>query len=246
MKSDTIVWGNAVATVTPEEPPHSENAVCLDTGYSLSNARANPVAAYDPKLEQSVTLGVLGAASAANQLFGGNLDPVAEQALKHLDPTPPDASAPIEHVEYQSTLQRVSADSAFETFTSKPNEVFGAVGITLEPRTAELKDGARLMLQEPGVTPPVWAPIEVRVDKEKREVRITTLDGHPLRGTNNFSFRDVPGGSELKQVSDFQLSSFASELGGKAMAKLGRDPIHRQHEIWQGVHAYVADHAERK
>lgn len=135
-----------------------------------------------------------------------------------------------------------------------PNAWFGASGITLHPPTAELKDGARVFLDEPGVTPPVFAPIEVNIDAASRTVRITTLDGHPLRGVNQFSFdENANGDCELRQSSAFQLSSFAAEQGSVAMSKaeeLGvpgaMDPIKRQHQIWEQAHANIADQAPHR
>lgn len=101
------------------------------------------------------------------------------------------------------------------------------------------------MQLEPGVTPPVWAPIEVRLDPENKTLHIKTLDGHPLRGTNDFSFTDGEGGARMKQVSEFQFSSFAAAGGAAAMKGTSKDPLNRQHEIWNNAHAYMNDYAGR-
>ena len=48
------------------------------------------------------------------------------------------------------------------------------------------------------MTPPVWAPVEVKVDPEARQLSFNTLEGHPLRGTNVFRFSDSEEGTQLQ------------------------------------------------
>ncbi|MBL8955567.1 MAG: hypothetical protein JNK82_32630 [Myxococcaceae bacterium] len=222
--------------------------VCTDTGYEVSNADAKPTAqgSVSQQLEQAAYL-TEWSKRAFESAFTDESDVLTRGTLSGLGATPPDTKKQTEYVDYTSTLKGVSAESAFEYFKNNPSAWFGASGITLHPPTNKLEDGARLFLQEPGITPPVWAPIEVHVDERAKTVRITTLDGHPLRGVNQFSFdENTNGDCELRQSSAFQMSSFAASVGGKALALVDADPIARQHVIWQAAHANIADHAERK
>lgn len=239
-----------------------QNAVCsfesqrsFDTGYSIDNSNAKPTA-QGSALEQMKQAAGLTAWTqvAGEKALGVPIDGVVARLLTEVKPTPPDNSKPTEYVNYASTIKGVSAKDAFEYFKKHPTEWFGAAGITLHPPVKELKDGARVGLTEPGITPPVMAPIEVHIDEASRTVSITTLDGHPLRGVNQFSFEEnATGDCEMRQSSAFQLSSFASEQGSAAMSKLAKagmpgvqDAIERQHQIWERAHANVADQAPRK
>jgi hypothetical protein len=79
----------------------------------------------------------------------------------------------------------------------------------------------------------VWAPIEIHVDPDTKTVRITTLDGHPIRGTNEFRFgSDGRGGTVLRQYSAFQASSAFTNAIGQASGAM-----ERQQEIWKAVHS---------
>lgn len=237
-----------------------QNAVCsfegqrsFDTGYSIDNLNAKPTAQGTDQMKQAAVMG-LWTALAGDNAAGVQVDDAAQAILSEVKPTPPDTSKPTEYVNYASTIKGVSAKDAFEYFKKHPTEWFGAAGITLHPPVKELKDGARVGLTEPGITPPVMAPIEVHIDEASRTVSITTLDGHPLRGVNQFSFEEnAKGDCEMRQSSAFQLSSFASEQGSTVMSKLAQkgvpglqDAIERQHQIWERAHANVADQAPRK
>lgn len=227
----------------------------VDTHYTLDNPSAAPTAQGTLK-EQAAQAAVMTylTSMAAAHAAGFNKDFDAGVVIKHLTATPPDTKAKTEYTNYASTLHGVSAQAAFDYFVKNPNAWFGASGITLHPPTAELKDGARVFLAEPGVTPPVFAPIEVHIDEASRTVRITTLDGHPLRGVNQFSFDENQNGDcELRQSSAFQLSSFAAEQGSALMTQAEKagvpgamDPIKRQHQIWEQAHANLADQAARR
>lgn len=246
----------------PSSNSRSENAVsdfsnqrCVDTNYTLDNPSAAPTAQGTLK-EQVTQAGVMTLLTslAGAHAAGRNQDRESAVVLPTLSATPPDTTAQTEYTNYTSTLTGVSAQAAFDYFVKNPGAWFGASGITLHPPAAALTDGARVFLAEPGVTPPVFAPIEVNIDEASRTVRITTLDGHPLRGVNQFSFDENKNGDcELRQSSAFQLSSFAAEQGSAVMAqaeKLGvpgaMDPINRQHQIWQEAHALIADQAPRR
>lgn len=238
------------------------NAVCaypaaqsFDTGYTVTNPSAAPTAqgSAAEQLTQAAYLTQWTALAVASHA-GVAVDARAAAELPKLKATPPDLSLPTELVNYTSHLPGVRAADAFAYFKDNPNAWFGASGVTLHPPTSKLTDGARLFLQEPGVTPPVWAPIEVNIDEKARTVRISTLDGHPLKGVNQFSFgEDARGDCELHQSSVFQLSSLPAEVGSAAMAKAAaagvpglQDPISRQHDIWRNAHADIADHSKRR
>ncbi|RKG87097.1 hypothetical protein [Corallococcus terminator] len=165
---------------------------------------------------------------------GSSMDAYARKHLGHLEPSPPIAGSPTSLTDYTSTIPGVSAKEAYASFVSHPEMLFGAAGISLRPAASSLTDGARLFLEEQG-PPPVWAPITVKLDAEQRTVHITTLDGHPLRGTNRFIFDDDgTGGTRIRQYSAFQGSSPATSVGLALM-----DPIERQHDIWRSVHGQL-------
>lgn len=243
------------ATPTTTSSGARDNVLAsYDTGFSIDNETACPVAVgsapQQAKQAAAMTEWTVIAAREAARL---PTDVETHMMLAAVSPTPPDLKGPTEYVNYTSTLKGVSAQDAFDYFVKNPAEWFGASGITLHPPVKELTDGARVALAEPGVTPPVFAPIEIHVDRAARTVDITTLDGHPLRGVNRFTFeQNANGDSELHQSSAFQLSSFAAEQGSAVMSKAARagvpglkDAIERQHEIWQRAHANVADGAAR-
>lgn len=251
----TLRVDGSVPSLQPEpDAQQPENLVCKDTQYEVNNVAASP-SAQGSFTEQAYQASQLGSWSmlAVDSHAGMNRDGLGAAALSRLSATPPLPNTASEFVDYTSTLNGVSSREAFDYFKKNPTSWFGASGITLHPPTSELKNGARLFLEEPGMTPPVWAPIEVHVDEQAKTVQITTLDGHPLRGVNQFSFDDdAAGNCVLRQSSVFQLSSLLSAVGGAAMSKASeagvpgaQDPIDRQHEIWRNAHANVADHARR-
>ncbi len=232
----------------PDSVSSYEREACFDTSYRVTNPSADPsaVGSLDEQREQIATTTQL-TVLAAISLSGEDVDDQAGSLLSTLRPSPPDVSEKVEVVDYSSRLEGVSPDAAYGYFVKNPEAWFGASGITLHPKPSGLKDGARVMLQEPGL--PIWAPIEVHLDDKARTVRITTLDGHPLRGVNQFTFSKVAGGTELRQSSVFQMSSTVASGGAWVMSQasaLGlQSPLERQHEIWARAHAAVADGAPR-
>ncbi|NMO21152.1 hypothetical protein HPC49_36205 [Pyxidicoccus fallax] len=177
-------------------------------------------------------------AAAASRVMGDSaiVDAYARTHLKGLDASPPIPGAPTSLTDYTSSIPGVPPRVAYEYFVRNPAAVFESADIVLRPATATLRDGARLFLEEKGI-PPVWAPITVRLEPEANTVHITTLDGHPLRGTNRFLFEDDgQGGTRLRQYSAFQGSSPATSVGMALM-----DPIERQHAIWRSVHGHLHD-----
>jgi hypothetical protein len=117
---------------------------------------------------------------------------------------------------------------------NNPAAAFGAGGLTVRPATQQLHDGDRLMLQAGG-TPALWMPIEVHLDPTNTTFHLTTLDGHPFRGDNNFRFKsDGMGGTTVAQTSEFQGSSQLINVAGDGQ-------LNQQHETWRGVHAFLYD-----
>ncbi|WIG96800.1 hypothetical protein [Myxococcus sp. SDU36] len=202
--------------------------------------------AFPPKptgnLMEQVRQGALTAAqseaAAASRLMGDSaaVDGYARLHLDHLKPSPPITGAPTSLTDYTSSIPDVAPAQAYAYFVRHPAAVFEAAGIRVRPATAALVDGAKLFLEEKGF-PPVWAPITVRLEPAANTLHITTLDGHPLRGTNRFVFdEDGAGGTQVRQYSAFQGSSPATSVGMTLM-----DPIERQHDIWRAVHAHLHD-----
>ncbi|AKF82144.1 hypothetical protein MFUL124B02_25730 [Myxococcus fulvus 124B02] len=177
-------------------------------------------------------------AAAASLVMGSGavVDAYARGHLRLLDPSPPLTGAPTSLTDYTSVLPGVAPEVVWDYLVRNPGPVFEAAGIRLQPATGSLVDGAKVFLEEKG-PPPVWAPVTFRLEPGKSTVHITTLDGHPLRGTNRFVFEDDgAGGTRLRQYSAFQGSSPATSVGMKLM-----DPIERQHDIWRSVHAHLHD-----
>ncbi len=202
--------------------------------------------AFPPKptgnLMEQVRQGALTAAqseaAAYSQLLGDRaaVDAYARVHLDRLKPSPPIQGAPTSLTDYTSSIPGVAPSQAYAYFVRHPAAVFEAAGIRVRPATQSLVDGAKLFLEEKGL-PPVWAPITVRLEPGANTLHITTLDGHPLRGTNRFVFEgDGEGGTQVRQYSAFQGSSPATTVGMALM-----DPIERQHDIWRGVHAHLHD-----
>jgi len=246
----------ATACVPRATNAPANSLASFDTQYQLDNPAAAPAAVGSPA-EQAKQAAVMTewtviAAREAAGLPGTNFE--AKKLLEFVDPTPPDLKGQTDYANYSSTMKGVTPQAAFDYFVKNPTAWFGASGITLHPPVKELTDGARVALAEPGVTPPVFAPIEIHVDRAARTINITTLDGHPLRGVNRFSFEaNANGDCELHQSSAFQLSSFAAEQGSAVMSKAAKagvpglkDAIERQHEIWERAHANIADGAVRR
>jgi hypothetical protein len=164
----------------------------------------------------------------------------AREVLPGLKPMPPVPGKETSTAEYQSHSKGVSRDAAFQNFTHHFADVVGAAGIRVYPHADEIHDGDRLMLHDPATLgppprPAVWAPIEAHVDAKTHTVTLTTLDGHPLRGTNEFKFMsDGQDGSVVRQYSRFQGSSALTNTLGQALGALDR-----QHEIWKAVHTHL-------
>jgi hypothetical protein len=138
---------------------------------------------------------------------------------------------------YTSTIPNATPQEAYDYFVNNPGEWFGAGGLKVRPETDALKDGGRYMLEDAGV-PPAWLPIEVRLNPQAHQVTINTLDGHPLRGEQTFTFTDNgQDGVTLTQDARFQASSGLVVLGQRRLGVLDK-----QHEVWRDGHRRVYEH----
>jgi hypothetical protein len=210
----------------------------VDNGFKIELQGGDPVATGSAlnQAKQSVRTTQLGAYAGASVSTAGKMPPdfVASSTLSSLDAMPPIAGEPTAKAVYTCNAS-CPPKKAYEAFTKRANEMFAAAGLKLRPELKELKDGARAFIEDAG-PPPVWAPVTFKLDPEKNKVTITTLDGHPLRGTNEFEFRPgEKGGTRLVQTSHFQGSSPLVEVGKASGA------IDRQHGIWDAVHQFIAN-----
>ncbi|NPD26725.1 MULTISPECIES: hypothetical protein [Corallococcus] len=234
-----VFRGAGAQATTPSRAPQVAPRAREGNGFDFGVGGAfppKPTGSLQEQLKQGARLLEQTNAAAVSVTLdkGPAMDRYARAQLGHLDPSPPIAGAPTALTDYTSTIPGVSARDAFEAFVSNPEMLFGAAGISLRPAASALTDGARLFLEEQG-PPPVWAPIAVKLNETERVVHITTLDGHPLRGTNQFVFDDDgSGGTRIRQYSAFQGSSPATSVGMALM-----DPIERQHDIWRSVHGQL-------
>jgi hypothetical protein len=190
------------------------------------------------QLKQAGLTAAHSQAAAASLLLGSRaaMDDFARGHLLMLQASPPIQGAPTSLTDYTSRIPGVAPEAVYAYFVKHPGPVFESAGIQLRPSVQAMRDGSQLFLEEKG-PPPVWAGITVRLEPKAHTVHITTLDGHPLRGTNRFVFEDDgEGGTRLRQYSAFQGSSPATWVGLKLM-----DPIERQHDIWRSVHAHLHD-----
>jgi subtilisin-like proprotein convertase family protein len=228
-------WGlNIGPQQAPQRPTSNEFVRKLGGKYP-------PVAAggFFAQLKQSAATAQLTLMATDSVLSGGRSPPDFSVAskLRSLSVTPlanePEKTT---RADYFSQIPGATPDQVYELFVNDPSAFFGSAGLKVRPETGKLKDGARLMLEQAG-TPNVWFPIEVRLDPAMRRIDIATLDGHPLRGTNQFTFADDgKGGTRVNQLSAFQLSSKAVELG------MGSDDLEAQHTTWIRSHGYLFEH----
>ncbi len=230
-----------------EGPVDSVRPYCEENHFEIPTPRADPEPAGSlPEQAYQAAATALHTFTAAANHFGGLVpDAALRFQLGALDRNPPVTSAQLERAAYDSVIPGVPPQQVYEFFLSHPTELLGALEIQAVPATPSLSNGTRLYFQEPGLAPPVMAPVEVELIPDERRIRLHTLDGHPLRGVNEFTFEsDGEGGTRVRQRSEFQESSLPVSLGGEVMAEhLGNDPVERQHQIWRGVHAFLADHA---
>ncbi|HLL52820.1 MAG TPA: hypothetical protein VK447_04685 [Myxococcaceae bacterium] len=226
------------ANLVPAAAPAHLRGPGIGNDYKMEvSGRHPPVSAggFFTELRQGVATARLSRDAAESVMSGGRSPPdfVVAARLRSLQTTPAiDNPRELSVNRYTSRLEGVSPDRAYDFFVNDPNAVFGAGDIKIRPEVSSLKDGMRLMLENGG-PPPMWMPIAVRLDPANRSIHITTLDGHPLRGTNDFTFKsDGKGGTVIDQLSRFNGSSPLSSVGINLMGAL-----QKQHVTWEKVHA---------
>jgi hypothetical protein len=179
--------------------------------------------------------------AAESQASGGRMpsDGDVASTLRGLRPMPVVGSArDVTHVRYTSTARNVSPDRLFRDLVENPEAIFSAAGLGMRPLPAKLENGQRFMLEDQGV-PPVWFPMEVRLDAAARRVELVCLDGHPFRGSNAFQFvDDGAGGTRVVQDSVFQAASNLSWVGFNLF-----NAAERQEQGWASVHGVLAERA---
>lgn len=132
---------------------------------------------------------------------------------------------------YRSVVPAASPQQLFMLFTGNPDEVFKNTGLKLRPEVPRLKDGMRLMMEDQG-PPAVWMPVQVRLGSDSKSITFQTLEGHPLRGTNTFTFKSAgPGKVMIEQEARFQASSSLASIGMSMI-----DALDYQHAFWKRVH----------
>ncbi|MFP2910707.1 hypothetical protein ACLESD_37850 [Pyxidicoccus sp. 3LFB2] len=226
---------------TPVTGPRSGPKTGADNRFDFAIGGAFPPKPTGNLAEQLKQAGLTAAqsnAAAASLVMGERaiVDAYARQHLRMLEASPPVQGAPTSLTDYTSAIPGVAPETVYAYFVRNPGAVFEAAGIQVRPAVGALTDGVKLFLEEKGM-PPVWAPITVRLEPKANTLHITTLDGHPLRGTNRFVFEgDGEGGTRVRQYSAFQGSSPATSVGMAVM-----DPIERQHGIWRSVHGHLHD-----
>jgi hypothetical protein len=203
----------------------------------ISGTHPAPVASgFFEGLKQANETRKLASYASLSVLSGGRTPPdtAVEAKLRSMQLTPV-LPGPTSIVDYTSTVPGASAQSLYEKFVSNPGAVFNASGdLSFRPPTAKLTQGARIMIEDKG-PPPLWMPVQVRLDPARREIQFQTLDGHALRGTNTFRFSDDgKGNARIEQHSVFQFSSLPASIGNGVFG--GSD---RQHKTWEGAHAYL-------
>ncbi len=152
--------------------------------------------------------------------------------LRSLDLTPIIGDK-VSTAQYISTIPDRSPGLVFSRLVDNPVGTFAAAGLKIRGGATKLEDGARIMLQDARSIPPLWFPVEVNVDRANMKVTFHSLDGHPLRGHNEFRVvRDFENaGAKIIQTSRFQASSQLTALG----TRLGIGLDH-QHNVWRNMH----------
>lgn len=183
----------------------------------------SPAGSILGRAKQAALISTLAAAAAGPRLG----DVVPRTLLRGLSEMPPIDAQSVERHSYRSRVTAAPA-AVFAAAAKRLPELFAASGLTVHKGAND-----RLMLEDPG-PPPLWMPIQARIDHARRTIDIVTLDGHPLRGTNAFRFADDgKGGTIVEQETVCQASS---ELSGIGARLFGSD---RQAAAWREFHAYL-------
>jgi len=228
------VWSNPTA---PPAADQIESFIHSGDGFHFSASAEGPEgtgAFYDQASQACYTALLSGAAAASVATHGEQpSDETIHTLIDALGINKPLPGEPTATADYQSTICHAPPQVLYDAFVENPDRFFAAAGLKIRPLPAHgLETGVRFMLED-GSTPPIWAPVEVRLDPERRRIQFVCLDGHPLRGVNEFRFEpDGHGGTKVDQHSEFQGSSTPTTLLGVHVMKA----LERQHAIWQSVH----------
>jgi len=138
---------------------------------------------------------------------------------------------------YASRVPGASGRELYDAFVADPGSFLKGGHLAARPApTAGLKDGMRLMMEDQSF-PPLWMPVQVKLDPKNQSVTFHTLTGHALRGFNRFTFKsDGEGNAVVDQLSRFQGSSALTTIGSTLI-----DAMNHQHDTWKGVHNAIYD-----
>ncbi|HEX8474494.1 MAG TPA: hypothetical protein VF666_10705 [Pyrinomonadaceae bacterium] len=195
-------------------------------------------------LTGAFTLYAIQSQKTNNDLIPGQRSPsdaTVETILSGLNRNPPygDVGNEITRSVYSSTIPNATPEQAYNYFVENPEEIFGAGGMEVRPATERLVDGGRYML-EVGA-PPTWLPVEIELDPQTHTITIHTLDGHPLRGMQTFTFADNgQGGVTLTQDAKYQASSEPVERA--PWVPFIPELIDEQHKAWESAHLKIYEH----
>ncbi len=223
---------SAVATLATKK---KKKKVAQNATTKKTNVPPKPAGSAAEQFRQADSTVAMSKNAGLSIASGGKLpsNDFLKAQLRSLGTTPPLKGAYTSRIDYTSNLQSSPA-KAYAYFVNNFEAAFKAGGLKLRPAPKKLTDGARMFMQQAGA-PPLFLPVVVKLDPKKREVRITTLDGHPLRGTNVFSFTAGNNGTtKLVQKTTFQGSSPLTVFGAKFAGAL-----ERQHAVWKDIHAHL-------
>jgi hypothetical protein len=215
----TMIEQELVAAAPGEErapgPPAAGDAVEPYQGDRVPSGVDTPwkTCVVDPGSQQDLR-------EAAREYHGTTAHPLwyADDVLwKHLYPRCPQPT--------------ISGGKVLNLEQRDPQRFFRAAGFELVPVLPHLYDGARFLLEAPG-SPSSLAPVEVHLDERRHVLRVSFLDGHPLRGYHELRLEpDGQGGTRIEQHS--QLQTRAGELVP------GRE-LDAEEEVWGRIHQELA------
>jgi hypothetical protein len=217
--------------------PRKPLGEATDFRMSIRNGPPEPAGTRREQLRQSaITMKLSSYALQSVSTQGRRPTPTAvTNLLAQLKPSPPLPTEKITETDYRSHSPSLSPERAYRHFVENPGMVFESGRLEVRPvKLARLYHGARLFLEDRG-PPPTWMPVLVHLAPERREITITTLDGHPLRGVNIFQFLDDGrGGTFVHQRTRFQGSSALLDVGVRLL-----NGLERQHGVWDKVHGHL-------
>lgn len=231
--------GNVLSGFVPNTAFSFDAQAAEPDGFQISLSGHYPPSAaggFFEKLSQAEKTTALSLDANQSISSGGKSpsDDEVKAKLAGLHELPLKPGSPVSEADYTSTIPRCEPWKAMLAMINHPGEAFAAGGMNVRPKTFALEDGQRLMIESKG-TPNMWMPVSVKLDWKTNTITFNTLDGHPFRGSNAFTFEDNgQGGVTVKQKSLFQGSS-------DLIHTMGQGGLDRQHASWKGVHGYLFD-----